>query len=126
MRKVLSVDDSGVIRRIVGRGAELLGYGLLEAGNGEEALALLERRHAEVALVVMDVNMPNMDGFECLERIKAHPDFRAIPVMMLTTVSERGNIIRALKAGAVNYLCKPFAAEDLVMKIQQSLGAGLG
>jgi two-component system chemotaxis response regulator CheY len=51
--------------------------------------------------------MPEMDGFEFLERIKANPDFKPIPVMMLTTESERGKIIQAIKAGAVNYICKP-------------------
>jgi len=125
MMKILSVDDSGVMRRIVGRTVDLLGYGLLEAGNGQEALAILAREHKEVALVILDVNMPEMDGFECLARIKADPDLQAIPVMMLTTESERGKIIQAIKAGASNYICKPFQAEDLAVKITESLGSGL-
>jgi two-component system chemotaxis response regulator CheY len=125
MMKVLSVDDSGVMRKIIGRTVDLLGYGFLEAANGQEALEILAREHAEVALVILDVNMPEMDGFECLARIKADPDLQGIPVMMLTTESERGKIIQAVKAGAVNYICKPFKAEDLTVKIAESLGAGL-
>lgn len=125
MQKVLSVDDSGVMRRIIGRTVEVLGYGFLEAGNGAEGLEVLARNHKDIALIILDVNMPEMDGFEFLERVKANPDFQDVPVMMLTTESERGKIIQAIKAGAVNYICKPFKAEDLTVKITESLGAGL-
>jgi len=125
MPKVLSVDDSGVMRRIIGRTVDVLGYGFLEAGNGLEGLEVLAKNHADIALIILDVNMPEMDGFEFLERIKANPDFKSIPVMMLTTESERGKIIQAIKAGAVNYICKPFTPEDLTVKITDSLGAGL-
>ena len=125
MPKVLSVDDSGVMRRIIGRTVDVLGYGFLQAGNGVEALEVLGQHHQEVALVILDVNMPEMDGFELLERIKADPQLQRIPVMMLTTESERSKIIQAIKAGAVNYICKPFTPEDLAVKITDSLGAGL-
>ena len=125
MQKVLSVDDSGVMRRIIGRTVDVLGYGFLQAGNGVEALEVLAQHHQDVALVILDVNMPEMDGFELLGRIKADPQLQRIPVMMLTTESERGKIIQAIKAGAVNYICKPFTPEDLAVKITDSLGAGL-
>ena len=113
------------MRRIIGRTVDVLGYGFLEAGNGLEGLEVLARNHDDIALIILDVNMPEMDGFEFLERIKAKPDFKSIPVMMLTTESERGKIIQAIKAGAVNYICKPFTPEDLTVKITDSLGAGL-
>jgi two-component system chemotaxis response regulator CheY len=125
MQKVLSVDDSGVMRRIIGRTVDVLGYGFLEAANGLEGLEVLAKNHQDIALIILDVNMPEMDGFEFLERVKANPDFKSIPVMMLTTESERGKIIQAIKAGAVNYICKPFKPEDLTVKITESLGAGL-
>lgn len=124
MKKVLSVDDSGVMRRIVGRTVEVLGYGFLEASNGLEALDVLEKHHEEIALIVLDVNMPEMDGFELLKRIKANQAFSPIPVMMLTTESERGKIIQAIQGGAVNYICKPFQQDDLIVKIAESLGEG--
>ena len=124
MPKVLSVDDSGVMRRIIGRTVDVLGYGFLEAANGVEGLAVLAREHADIALIILDVNMPEMDGFQFLEKVKANPDYKAIPVMMLTTESERGKIIQAIKAGAVNYICKPFTPEDLTVKITDSLGTG--
>jgi two-component system chemotaxis response regulator CheY len=125
MPKVLSVDDSGVMRRIIGRTVDVLGYGFLEASNGLEGLEVLAKHHADIALIILDVNMPEMDGFEFLARIKASPEFKSIPVMMLTTESERGKIIQAIQAGAVNYICKPFTPEDLSVKITDSLGAGL-
>jgi two-component system chemotaxis response regulator CheY len=125
MQKVLSVDDSGVMRRIIGRTVDVLGYGFLQAGNGLEGLEILAKQHQEIALIILDVNMPEMDGFEFLARVKASADFKSIPVMMLTTESERGKIIQAIKAGAVNYICKPFTPEDLTVKITDSLGAGL-
>jgi two-component system chemotaxis response regulator CheY len=125
MQNVLSVDDSGVMRRIIGRTVDVLGYGFLQAGNGVEALEVLGQHHDDIALVILDVNMPEMDGFELLDRIKADPQLQKIPVMMLTTESERGKIIQAIKAGAVNYICKPFTPEDLAVKITDSLGAGL-
>ena len=125
MQNVLSVDDSGVMRRIIGRTVDVLGYGFLQAGNGVEALEVLGQHHADIALVILDVNMPEMDGFELLDRIKADPQLQKIPVMMLTTESERGKIIQAIRAGAVNYICKPFTPEDLAVKITDSLGAGL-
>jgi two-component system chemotaxis response regulator CheY len=124
MQKVLSIDDSGVMRRIIGRTVDVLGYGFLEAGNGLEGLEVLARHHRDIALIILDVNMPEMDGFQFLDRIKANPDFKSIPVMMLTTESERGKIIKAIQAGAVNYICKPFTPEDLTVKIAESLGAG--
>ena len=124
MKKVLSVDDSGVMRRIIGRTVDVLGYGFLEASNGVEALEVIAKNHDEIALIILDVNMPEMDGFELLAKIKADPVYKSIPVMMLTTESERGKIIQAIQAGAVNYICKPFQAEDLTVKIAESLGEG--
>jgi two-component system chemotaxis response regulator CheY len=124
MKKVLSVDDSGVMRRIIGRTVDVLGYGFLEAANGLEALEVLAKNAEEIALIILDVNMPEMDGFELLRRVKADPKYKNIPVMMLTTESERSRIIEAIQAGAVNYICKPFQQEDLTVKIAESLGEG--
>ena len=124
MKKVLSVDDSGVMRRIIGRTVDVLGYGFLEAANGLEALDVIAKNFEDIALIILDVNMPEMDGFEVLRRVKADPKYKTIPVMMLTTESERTRIIEAIQAGAVNYICKPFQQEDLTVKIAESLGEG--
>lgn len=124
MKKVLSVDDSGVMRKIIGRSVDVMGYGFLEAANGVEAMNVVEKNKEELALIILDVNMPEMDGFEVLARLKADARYRSIPVMMLTTESERDKIVRAIQAGAVNYICKPFQQDDLTVKIAQSLGEG--
>jgi two-component system chemotaxis response regulator CheY len=122
MSQILSVDDSGVMRKIIGRVVEVLGYGLAEAGNGLEALAYLESNSSNVAMIILDINMPEMDGMEVLEKIKADQRWHKIPVMMVTTESDRARIVQAIQAGAVNYVCKPFHQEDLVAKISSSLG----
>jgi len=121
LKKILSVDDSGTMRRIIGRAVQVLGHELLEAANGLEALQILAARADEIALVILDVNMPEMDGMETLVRIKADPALKGIPVMMLTTDSDRGRIIQAVQAGAANYLTKPFSQDDLLAKIAACL-----
>ncbi|WP_306600132.1 response regulator [Geothrix sp. 21YS21S-2] len=120
--KILSVDDSSTIRRIVGRVVATLGMEMVEAANGREALAVLERDHADIALVVLDVNMPEMDGGETLAAMKKDPRFQSIPVMMLTTESERGRILEFIQGGAANYLVKPFTPDDLAAKMAACMG----
>ena len=110
------------MRRIIGRAIQVLGYEVLEASNGLEALGALEQHCESVALVILDVNMPEMDGMETLARIKAEPRFKGIPVMMVTTDSDRGRIVQAIQAGAANYLTKPFSQDDLVTKMAACLG----
>ena len=120
--KILSVDDSRIIRRLVTSMIETLDYEPLEAEHGAEALEVLAKEKSDVALVVLDWNMPVMDGITCLERIKADPELCEIPVMMLTTESQAGKIAQALRAGASNYLTKPFTQEELFGKIFDTLG----
>ncbi|HPQ68711.1 MAG TPA: response regulator [bacterium] len=123
--KILSVDDSAMIRKIIARSISVLGFDLLEASNGVEALAVLEDSYTETDLILLDWNMPEMDGFETLQRIKADDRFKNIPVMMVTTEVERSNVIKAIQAGAKNYLSKPFTPEDLTTKIMETMGLGL-
>jgi len=118
---ILSVDDSAVIRKVIRNAVGVLGHDFLEAENGQVALQLLEKHHPEIKLVLLDWNMPVMDGIATLKAIKSHPQFSAIPVMMVTTEAEKGNIAMAIQAGASNYLMKPFAHEDLLMRIMQTL-----
>lgn len=120
--KILSVDDSTTMRRIIGRVVGMLGYDFAEAANGVEALELLARDHADIALVIMDINMPEMDGITCLQTIKADEVLKHLPVMMVTTDSDRTRIIQAVQAGAANYVTKPFSHDDLVSKIAATLG----
>lgn len=120
--KILSVDDSTIIRKILRGVADTLEYGFLEATNGQEALDVLAEEYQDVALIVLDWNMPVMDGFVALQAMKADDRFKNIPVMMATTESERSNIIKAIQAGAKHYITKPFTQEDLLTRIAECLG----
>lgn len=123
--KVLSVDDSAIIRKIIRGSAETLGLDFLEAGDGQEALNLLDDEYKDVSLILLDWNMPVMDGFTTLQYLKADERFKSIPVMMVTTEAERTNIVRAIQAGAKHYLVKPFSPEDLMSTMLECLGGSL-
>ena len=117
MPYILSVDDSRTMRRVIGSTIEVLGFETLEAMDGQEALAVLAEHHQDIALVLLDVNMPVMDGFACLEAIKASADFGHIPVVMVTTEGESDRMNQALAAGADEYVMKPFTRDVLVAKL---------
>lgn len=115
--KILLVDDSSTMRRIQKNTLGSLGYtDVVEAEDGADALEKL-RENADVALVLMDWNMPNMTGIESLKAIKSNPATKAIPVMMVTSEAEKSKIVEAIQNGASNYLVKPFEAEALKEKI---------
>jgi two-component system chemotaxis response regulator CheY len=96
------------------------GYEVLEAADGQEALDVLEGLadgvRPDVALI--DWNMPNVDGLELVMRIRKTPEWRSITLMMVTTESEYDQIVRALAAGAHEYVIKPFTPEAIVEKLQ--------
>jgi two-component system chemotaxis response regulator CheY len=121
MPAILTVDDSRLMRRIIGSVIESLGYSALEACNGLEGLNIVENSPDEILLVLLDVNMPVMDGFVTLQRLKSDTRYESIPVIMVTTEAERENIIRAIRLGAANYVTKPFTSDELACKILESL-----
>ena len=121
MPYILSVDDSRLIRKIMTGPIQALGYDILEASDGLECLDQLHAHPEEVELVLLDCNMPNLDGMETLKAIKADPALSSIPVMIVTTEGEREKMIRAIKAGASQYLTKPFTEDDLLTKMMECL-----
>jgi two-component system chemotaxis response regulator CheY len=122
--KFLVVDDSLVMRRIVGSAAGLLGAECIEAANGQLALGRLNAEPDAFSLVCLDWNMPVMSGCDFLKVLRADPRWSALPVLMITTEGSRDSIIAALKAGATGYLTKPFNQQDLQSKIMDCLGLG--
>jgi len=124
--KILTVDDSRAIRMIIGGVVATLGYEVVEADCGVSALKVLSGSSDDIGLVLLDWNMPGMNGLEVLKAIKADERFKDIPVMMVTTEGEKKNIIQAIQAGATNYLIKPFTQEELAAKIMECLGMGGG
>ncbi len=123
--KILTADDSATIRRIIKGTIEVLGHECLQAEDGQIAMEILEKDFSDIGLVLLDWNMPNLNGLETLTKIKGDDRFKDIPVMMVTTVSEKANIAKAIAVGATNYVTKPFSAEDLSSRIMECIGMGL-
>lgn len=115
--RALIVDDSRAMRRIVGRILADAGFEVLEAGDGQEALMVLEGIDAPPELACVDWNMPVMDGLTFITEVRKRPEWRTITLMMVTTESEQDQIVRALAAGAHEYLIKPFTGEAMVEKL---------
>lgn len=114
--KVLVVDDMSTMRRIVKNVLKQLGYtDLHEAENGEEGLKKL--RTGGFGLVVSDWNMPVMMGIDMLRAIRADPELKHLPVLMVTAEAQKENIIEAVQAGVSNYVVKPFTADALLEKL---------
>jgi two-component system chemotaxis response regulator CheY len=118
MTKALVVDDSRAVRMILSRTLRELGFEVSEAGNGCEALDAVAREKGEVKLVLADWNMPEMNGFELLKRLREDKELASLAVVMVTTETELGNMQAALEAGANEYVMKPFTKEILVEKLQ--------
>ncbi|HIQ05853.1 MAG TPA: response regulator transcription factor [Anaerolineae bacterium] len=115
-RRILVVDDEPRIVRFVRANLELAGYQVIEANSGSEALTKV--RKEEPDLVVLDVAMPYMDGFETLARIR---EFSSVPVIMLTVRGEEEDRIRGLDLGADDYMTKPFSPRELESRIRAVL-----
>jgi two-component system chemotaxis response regulator CheY len=114
--KALVVDDSRAMRLMLSRMLQELGFEVAQAGHGREALTHLES-HEDVDLALVDWNMPEMNGLECLRRLRADPATANLPVMMVTTESEMAQVALALDAGANEYLMKPFDRQALLEKL---------
>ncbi len=116
--KILVADDSPIIQRIIINAlSDMKDAEVVTASNGEEAVAAVNE--SEFDMILMDWNMPRMTGIDALRRIRLLGD--STPVIMVTTESERGNIIEALKAGASNYIIKPFEPHVISEKIMETL-----
>ena len=116
--KVLVVDDMSTMRRIVKNVLKQIGYtDLHEAEDGQKGLQKL--KEGGYGLVVSDWNMPVMMGIDMLRAIRADPDLKHIPVLMVTAEAQKENIIEAVQAGVSNYVVKPFTADALLEKLQK-------
>lgn len=115
--RILLVDDSVTMRRI--QKTQINGLGIsdvIEAGDGEEALKKLQD-NMPIDLIMLDWNMPVMDGFTFLQKVRADASYSKVKVIMCTSESEKSKVVEALKAGANNYLVKPFTPEALKEKL---------
>ncbi len=112
-KKLLTIDDSKTIRMIVARAFKLFDLQILEAANGQEGLDVAAREKPD--LIILDITMPIMDGYETLTKLKESADLKNIPVIMLTAEAGKENVLRIAKLGVRDYLVKPFK-EDLVIE----------
>lgn len=121
--KALVVDDSAVMRKVLIGALGRAGIADVDqAADGQEAVAATESK--EYNLVLMDWNMPNMLGIDAVRTIRANG--KTMPIIMVTTEAEKSRVIDALKAGAQNYVIKPFEPATIVSKIQEVLAKASG
>jgi two-component system chemotaxis response regulator CheY len=121
--RVLIVDDSAAMRNFIRRVLDLSGFPVaetLEAGHGREALEVLDREWVDVLLT--DINMPEMNGAELLEKLAANELTSQIPVLVVSTDATEHRMTQMRRLGARGYLSKPFSPEQLREQLEQVLG----
>ncbi len=122
--RMLIVDDSLVVRQIIKAAADSLKYEFLEAPNGLEAIEILKKLNGKIDLILLDWNMPQINGYEFLKIIKSNEEYKSVPVIMVATETQINNILIAIKAGAIDYITKPFTMDELIKKIKECIGGG--
>lgn len=118
-KTILTVDDSATVRQMVTFTLKSVGYDVIEATDGKDALAKAGR---PLAMVITDLNMPTMDGIGLIKGLRAHPQVKYVPIVVLTTESEPAKKQEAKAAGATAWIVKPFRPEQLLAVVQKVLG----
>src|SRR6478672_1316486 len=121
--RILVVDDQAANVRVVTALLERHGYAVTAANNGKDALAAASGDIPD--LLLLDMMMPGMDGFELLAALRELPGFRQVPTVFLTAAQDRDLLLRAFEAGAVDYVTKPFMPEELLARVSAHLGLKL-
>ncbi len=120
MASILAVDDSASMRQMVAFALKNAGHDVVEAVDGEDALALAKNKN--VNLVITDVNMPKMDGITLIRELRTLPAYKFTPILMLTTESAPEKKQQGKEAGATGWLVKPFNPDQLIATINKVLG----
>lgn len=118
MSKILVVDDNRDNIELVSDILRMSGYDVLQARDGKEGIAIAQAESPD--LILLDVNMPHMDGFQVCQVLKTDPQTQAIPVIMLTAQSDVDSRVRGLEAGADDYLTKPFSPRELAARVART------
>jgi two-component system cell cycle response regulator DivK len=118
-KRILVVEDQEDNRRILRDMLGNAGYELIEAESGEEALTAVEAQRPD--LILMDIQLPVMDGYEATRRIKSNPDMKAVPIIAMTAYALAGDEAKALAAGCNGYVTKPFSPRALLAKVREYL-----
>ena len=118
MQKAMVIDDSRAIRTIISRTLVQLGYEVSQAANGQEGLQALEGGPEDLSLILVDWNMPVMNGLEFVKQVRANSRFDEVKLMMVTTETQIEQMSTALEAGANEYVMKPFTKEIIEDKLR--------
>lgn len=118
-KRILVVDDDRNLRKIIQTNLELAGYDVVTAGNGAEAIDVLDSMQPD--LVVLDVMMPVMDGVETARRIRRHPSNAHVPIIMLTAKGEVEDKLTGFEAGIDDYMTKPFGPQELLARVKAKI-----
>ncbi|MGA9176355.1 MAG: response regulator [Desulfobacterales bacterium] len=118
-RLIMVVDDSKVVRRIVEKGLAESGFRVITAENARKALALLDTLQPD--LILTDIEMPDINGFEFCQAVHTNPELSMIPIVAMSSKTDRGYMKRMLQNGASAYLCKPFNIDELVILVEKML-----
>jgi len=118
-KRILVVEDQEDNRRILRDLLTSVGYEIIEAVTGEEGVALAETGHPD--LILMDIQLPGIDGYEATRRVRALPALRQVPIIAVTSYALSGDDVKAMEAGCTDYVPKPFSPRALLAKIRQYL-----
>jgi len=119
-KRILAVEDHEENRRILRLLLGSAGFEMIEALTGEDAVAMAEKERPD--LILMDIQLPGLDGYEATRRIKANPELRHIPIIVVTSYALSGDDVKAFAAGCDAYVTKPFVPRELLAKIRSYLG----
>jgi two-component system chemotaxis response regulator CheY len=114
-KKILVIDDSASLRQVVSIALNTAGYEVIEAEDGQQALAKLDGE--KIHLAICDVNMPVMDGITFVKKVKQLPQYRFLPIIMLTTESRESRKLEGQAAGAKAWVVKPFRPEQILAAV---------
>ncbi len=118
-RLILTVDDSSTMRQMIAFTLKGANFEVVEAGDGVEALEVAKGK--KLSLVITDVNMPRMDGITLVQRLRALPEFKFTPILVLTTESDAAMKQKGKEAGATGWIVKPFSPEKLLDVVNKVL-----
>jgi two-component system, chemotaxis family, chemotaxis protein CheY len=119
-KTVLVVDDSSAIRESVSYVLDQAGYGVVQAQDGLDGLSKLDGKKFD--LIITDVNMPNLDGIGLVRKVRENPEYKFVPIIVLTTESQKSKMDEGKAAGATGWIVKPFSADKLLAVVRKLIG----
>lgn len=117
---ILTADDSNSVRQMINFTLKQAGYDIIEAVDGKDAL--LKIKSNAINMLITDLNMPNLDGIELIRRVRAIPEYKFVPIIMLTTESQADKKMAGKEAGATGWIVKPFNPEQLIAVVKKVIG----